>query len=111
LPGLNGSKNTIFGRLLKGTRTVHQIEGIDEVRQIKRDYEKIKDNISENSTSEKFGLFRKRREYGDQSLSKITISNSGVYKIGLTEAERMRTSAVGQSDFIPLDFMEKRKNK
>ena len=23
LPGLNGSKNTIFGRLLKGTRTIH----------------------------------------------------------------------------------------
>ena len=23
LPGLNNSKNTIFGRLLKGTRTIH----------------------------------------------------------------------------------------
>jgi cyclophilin family peptidyl-prolyl cis-trans isomerase len=40
LPALNSSKNTIFGRLLKGTRTIHQIEGIDEVRQLQRDNEK-----------------------------------------------------------------------
>ena len=65
LPGLNGSNNTIFGRLLKGTRTLHQIEGLDEVRQIQREYEKIKDQISEKSTAENFGLFRKKRTYGE----------------------------------------------
>jgi hypothetical protein len=81
------------------------------VRQIKRDYEKIKDQISENSTAEKFGLYRKHRDYAKEGLSKITISNSGVYKIGLNERERMSTSVVGQTDFMPLDFMEKRKNK
>ena len=31
LPPLNGSKNTIFGRLLRGTRTLHQIEGYDDL--------------------------------------------------------------------------------
>ena len=43
LAPLNGSKNTIFGRLLKGTRTLHQIEGYDEIRRAKTALEKAKD--------------------------------------------------------------------
>jgi cyclophilin family peptidyl-prolyl cis-trans isomerase len=35
IPALNGSKNTIFGRLLKGTRTLHQMEGYDEVQRVR----------------------------------------------------------------------------
>jgi len=94
LPALNGSRNTIFGRLLKGTRTLHQIEGYDEVRKLKTDYEKTKDQISESSTVEKFGLFRKKRSYQDAN-ARICIQNSGVYKIGKDEKERMTTSAAG----------------
>ena len=84
LPSLDYSKNTIFGRLLKGTRTIHQIEGRDELRQLQRDNEKIKDRISQESTPEKFGLFRKKRTYESLTDSKIVISNSGVYKLGQT---------------------------
>ena len=32
LPPLNESNHTIFGRLIKGTDTLHYIEGIDEYR-------------------------------------------------------------------------------
>ena len=32
LPPLDGSDHTIFGRLIRGTDTVHIIEGIDEYR-------------------------------------------------------------------------------
>jgi hypothetical protein len=82
LPALDESKNTIFGRLLKGTRTLHQIEGRDEVRRLQRDTDKIKDRISDDSNPENFGLFRKKRSYADLSDSKIVISNAGVYKLG-----------------------------
>ena len=53
LPPLNGSNHTIFGRLLKGTRTIHQIAEIDELRRVKTDFEKMKEKISENATLEK----------------------------------------------------------
>jgi cyclophilin family peptidyl-prolyl cis-trans isomerase len=43
LPALNGSKNTIFGRLLKGTRTLHQIEGFDELKKERTAIEQVKD--------------------------------------------------------------------
>ena len=61
MPPLNGSHHTIFGRLLKGTRTIHQIAEIDELRRARSDFEKMKDQISENATLEKQGLLRKKR--------------------------------------------------
>lgn len=105
LPALNGSSNTIFGRLLKGTRTLHQIEGFDELKRVRADLEKAKDQISQNATAESLGLLRRKRKYIDQN-ARISIQTSGVYKIGKDERQRTSTSAVGQTDFVPLDFME-----
>ena len=110
LPALNGSKHTIFGRLLKGTRTLHQIAQIDEIRRIKTDMEKLKDKISDNATLENAGLLRKKRTYIEKDAD-IIIRNSGVYKFGKDDIQRRTTSAAGKSDFVPLDFMESRKKK
>ena len=66
-PGLNGSKNTIFGRVLLGEKTVHQIAEVDELKRVKTDFEKIKDKISESSTAENLSLFRKKREYSSEN--------------------------------------------
>ena len=46
LPALNGSKNTIFGRLLSGTRTLHQVEGYDELARAQVEVERRKDDIA-----------------------------------------------------------------
>ena len=109
LPGLNGSKNTIFGRLLSGTRTLHQIEGFDELARTQASNERRKDDIAkEAATLGKFGLKRRSRDY-TVSDTEITICNAGVYKIGMNEQERLAASAAGQSDFVPLDFMQRRK--
>ena len=32
LPALNGTKNTIFGRVLQGKKTIHQIADINDMR-------------------------------------------------------------------------------
>ena len=46
LPGLDGSKHTIFGRLLAGKKVLHQIEGFDDFRRVKDENEKKKDLIA-----------------------------------------------------------------
>lgn len=73
--------------------------------------EKVKDKYSDDSTKEKFGLYRRKRDYDPERNVEIIISNSGVYKIGMNEYARVRRSAAGDSDFVPLDFMETRANK
>lgn len=49
MPSLNGSSNTIFGRLLKGTRTLHQIEGYDELARVRMEQEIRKDDIAKQA--------------------------------------------------------------
>lgn len=63
MQSLNGSNHTIFGRVLLGQKTVHQIAEVDELRRVKTDFEKLKDKISESSTAENLSLFRKKRDY------------------------------------------------
>lgn len=72
--------------------------------------EKLKDKISDNATLENAGLLRKKRTYIEKDAD-IIIRNSGVYKFGKDEIQRRTTSAVGKSDFVPLDFMEARNKK
>ena len=80
------------------------------MRKAKTGFEKVKDKIAESSTINNMGLFRKKRNYL-QDDAEIIIKNSGVYKIGMDPRSRQKTSAVGRTDFLPLDFMEKRNNK
>ena len=51
-----------------------------------------KDEASAKSTPESFGLFRHKREYKERK-TRITIKNSGAYKLGLDEKERNTLSA------------------
>lgn len=66
---------------------MHQIAEIDEMRKAKTGFEKVKDKISEASTINNLGLFRKKRNYF-QDDAEIIIRNSGVYKIGMDPKQR-----------------------
>ena len=55
-------------------------------------------------------LLRRKRTYVDE-IASINIRQAGVYKVGSNLRDRMTTSAADKTDFIPLDFMEKRKKK
>ena len=72
--------------------------------------EQAKDKLSAQAGPDHFTLLRNKRTYNDE-ISNITVRTSGVYKIGANLKERMSTSAADKTDFIPLDFMEKRKKK
>ena len=108
MPALNGSKNTIFGRVLQGTKTIHLISDINDMRRAKTQYEKLKDEISDNATVENMGLMRRKRDYKEDEDAHIIIKNCGVYKIG---TDPRGTSAAGKKDFLPKDFMELRNKK
>jgi len=57
---------------LKGTHTIHQIEGYDEIESVRIQQEMQKDEASAKSTPESFGLFRHKREYKERK-TRITI--------------------------------------
>jgi hypothetical protein len=43
--------------------------------------------------------------------AKVVIKKSGVFKFETSNKEAMRRGAAGKLDFMPEDFIDKRKNK
>mmetsp|Transcript_1223 Transcript_1223/g.1398 ORF Transcript_1223/g.1398 Transcript_1223/m.1398 type:complete len:94 (+) Transcript_1223:426-707(+) len=71
LPALNGSKNTIFGRVHKGKQVIHLIEGLDDLRQEKRMIKYLQEQYNQ-------GIENPKPLEKNQKAS-IEIINSGVF--------------------------------
>lgn len=94
MPVMNGSNNTIFGRLVSGRETINMIEGMDDFKRIKA--------MVEN----KGGAPAVK-----PADTRIYIKNAGVYKFEQKQANMMRKSAAGVYDFKPDEFLGKRSQK
>ena len=73
--------------------------------------EQLKDKLQDDRTREFLGLYRMKRDYQFKK-AQIVIQNSGVYKFESSRSNARKMLLASKSvDFIPQDFIDKRRNK